>query len=352
MNKNVSMDIVAELMRNLWVDRQTRAVLFEFTLYSPETNMFIYNVFMIELPQTGGTFKSYWIYPIRLYNHVGPTGTWALVCEVVFVIYLVVLIVKLSVRIYQQGLKYFGQFWQVFEFVILLLGVSACVIYAIKLGFITSTIRKYRSNMKLFVNFSHIVFWDELYGILLAVIAFMCTIRILEVFASSKKISIVVKVFEQCGVDLFWYGVAFLYMLLGFAFFGLFLFRPYILNYMTIYKCLTTLSQAMIGKAIFTEMDDTNPIMAKIFFIFYIITVVFFVLTIFLSILGGSIDNAVGEMKNDKNEDLMEYLFRRLASLLRLPGKTTGEVKSVCSTLSMYNSKAYKYFRLITHQSN
>ncbi|KAH3817986.1 hypothetical protein DPMN_119571 [Dreissena polymorpha] len=172
--------------------------------------------------------------------------------------------------------------------------------------------------MKSFVNFSHIVFWDEMYGILLAVLAFMCTIRILEVFASSKKVSFIVKVFEQCGKDLFWNGVSFLYILFGFALFGLFLFRPYLQSYMTLYRCLTNLALAMIGKAIFTEMDETNPILAKIYYVFYIITVVFVVLTIFLSILGASIDNAVGDMKNDTNEDLMEYLMKRFASLFRL----------------------------------
>ncbi|KAH3823414.1 hypothetical protein DPMN_125213 [Dreissena polymorpha] len=187
--------------------------------------------------------------------------------------------------------------------------------------------------MKLFVNFSHIVFWDDIYGILLAVLAFMCTIRILEVFESSKRVSVIVKVFEQCGKDLFWFGVSFLYILLGFAFFGLFLFRPYLKSYMTIYRCLTNLFLAMIGKAIFKEMDDTNPISAEIFFVFFIITVVFFVLTIFLSILGASIDNAVVDMKNDTKEDLMEYLMRRFGSLFRLQVKRSNgkdRLKGLC----------------------
>ncbi|KAH3828430.1 hypothetical protein DPMN_130392 [Dreissena polymorpha] len=99
----------------------------------------------------------------------------------------------------------------------------------------------------------------------------------------------------------------------------------------------------MIGKAIFTEMDDTNPILAKIFFVLYIITVVFFVLTIFLSILGGSIDNAVGDMKNDTNEDLMEYLMRRFASLIRLQGNS---IKGKDSLKVVKRPRVYKTYKM------
>ncbi|WAR15130.1 PK1L2-like protein, partial [Mya arenaria] len=310
--RNVSIKIVNELFRALWVDRQTRAVFFEFTLYSPATNMFIYNVFLIEFPQTGGAFTTYWVYPIRVYSHVGAIGTFTLICEVIFVIYLVIMLVKLSVRLYQKRMGFFSEFWKVYELVMFSLGVTSIVIYAIRLGFTYMTINKYKEDIKQFVNFSHIVFWDQILVACLSILVFMATFRILEVFATSKKVSALVKVFQQCGKDLFWYGMAFLHMFLGFCFLGFLLFGSHLMSYMTIFKCLGTLFIAMIGKSKFTEINETQPLLAKIYFIVYIFIIVFFVLSIFLSILGASIDNAVQETKKTKQEDLVELLIRKV----------------------------------------
>ena len=170
------------------------------------------------------------------------------------------------------------------------------------------------------MNLSHTVLWDEILGVLLAIIVFMSTIRILEVFATSKKAGSIVKVFAKCGNDLFWFGATFVYILLGFAFCGWFLFGPYLLSYMSIYKCLTTLCLSMIGKSTFTEIDETNPILAKIFFTFYIIAVVFFILSIFLSILCASIDNVVGNKTEETHKDIIEYMMTKFTKIFKTSG--------------------------------
>ncbi|KAH3789113.1 hypothetical protein DPMN_167283 [Dreissena polymorpha] len=206
------------------------------------------------------------------------------------------------------------------------------------------TISKYRSDMKRFVNFSHIVLWDEILGVVLAIIVFMSTIRILEVFATSKKVRNIVKVFEQCGKELFWYGTTFVYILLGFAFFGWFLFGPYLLSYMTIYKCLTTLCLPIIGKSTFTEIDENNPILAKIFFTFYIIAVVFFVLSIFLSILCASIDNVVGNKKEETHTDIIEYIMTKFTKMFNKSGNKGKDVNVPLVRKEYNRPKLYKLY--------
>lgn len=319
-SRTVSFQILKELFDNLWLDRQTRAVFFEFTLYCPATNIFIYNIFIVEFPETGGALTHFSIYPIRLYLHVGPAGTYALVCEVIFVIYLVVLLIKLCIRMYQYRRKFFRQFWLVYELIMFCVGVTAIAIYVIKLGLTYLTIEKYNENIKHFVNFAHIVFWDQILVTLLAVLVFMATLRILQVFASTKKVGAAVRVFRECGKDLFWYGMAFLHMLIGFCFFGHLLFGKQLLSYMSILNTMGTLFIALIGKSKYTEIGDTVPVLAEVFFILYILTVVFFVMTIFMSILGASIDNAVQESRHDQREDLLEYMMRLAKGLVVKPG--------------------------------
>lgn len=316
-SRNVSIKIINELFSNLWIDRQTRAVMFEFTLYNGATNIFLYNIFLVEFPETAGAFTSFTVYPLRVFTHLGAIGTYTLLCEIIFVIYLVIFLIKICIRIYQQRSKYFKQFWQNYELVMLMLGVAAAVVFAMRFGLASLTIREFKKDKHLFVNFSHIVFWDQLLVTILAVLVFMATLRILEVFSTSKKVSAVVKVFQDCGKDLFWYGVTFLHILLGFCFLGVLLFGSQILAYMNIYQCMGTLFIAMIGKSNFVEINESDPVLAKVFFMVYIFTVVFFTLTIFLSILGTSIDRVVHSLHEDKSEDVIELIFRKFMSLFK-----------------------------------
>ena len=317
----------------------------EFTLFCPATNIFIYNSFIVEFPETGGALTFYSISPLRLYSHVGPSGTFTIICEVLFVVYVVILLVKLCIRFYQLRCKFFHEFWLVYELLMFAVAVVCIAMYAMKLGLVYLTIEKYKENVKQFVNFAHIAFWDQMMIIFLAILIFMATLRILEVFGTTKKVSAVVDIFKECGKDLFWYGLAFIQTLLSFSFFGYLLFGKHLLSYMSISNTLVTLSLALIGKSKYSEITETQPILANIFFILYIMTVLFFVMTIFMSILGSSIDNAVQNTRKDQKEDLFEYMAKSFKRFVSKPEGGKGQKKKNLvfpqnEPFSKYNTKA------------
>lgn len=317
-NRNFSIDLLNELYEHLWIGRQTRAVMLEFTLYNGATNLFIYNVFIVDFPETGGAFTSYSIYPLRVYTHQGTMGTLTLICEVIFVIYIIVLFVKLSIRFYQQRCGYFLMFWKVYELVILIACIAAVVLFAIRLGLTYSTIKAFKSDMKLFVNFSHIVLLDQLFVSILGILAFMATMRMLEVFAGLKKVRAIVDVFDQCGKDLFWYGMVFVQLFMGFCILAVLLFGNQLQSYRNIYQCMGTLFIAIIGKSKFTEINETQPIIAKIFFMVYITVIVFIIMTVFLAILGTGVDTVV-KARSDVHGDLLEFIIQQFRSLFCKP---------------------------------
>ena len=276
-------------------------------------------MFMVEFPQTGGAFTSYNIYPLRLYSHHGPVGTLTLVCEVLFALYLICLFIKLCVRIYQQRSEFFRKFWTVYELVIFIVSSSAICLFFIRLGFSTNTINKFKQDEKTFVNFYHIVVWDQLLVLSLGVLAFLSTIRMLEVLSTLKHLKAVVDIFHKCGKDLFWYGMSFVQIFTGFCILALLLFGSQLESYRNLYQCMGTLFIAMIGKSRFTEINETLPILAKVFFLLYILVVVFFFLTIFLSILGASIDEVVQQNHTMPEYDIITYILQKMKDLFHQP---------------------------------
>jgi hypothetical protein len=57
-NYNISKLILNDLYRYTWIDRSTRAVLTEFTLYNVRANVFIYVSLLCEFSIIGGVFTS------------------------------------------------------------------------------------------------------------------------------------------------------------------------------------------------------------------------------------------------------------------------------------------------------
>jgi hypothetical protein len=54
--KVVSENIVDELLTHTWIDRYTRAVFVEFSLYNPNVNMFSYSIYLAEFSENGGAY--------------------------------------------------------------------------------------------------------------------------------------------------------------------------------------------------------------------------------------------------------------------------------------------------------
>ncbi|XP_060565690.1 polycystin-1-like protein 2 [Ruditapes philippinarum] len=318
-NLNYSIATINELYKNLWIDRQTRAVIVEFTLYDASTNLFVDNMFMIEFPQTGGAFTTYNTYPLRVYPHHGAAGTWTLVCEILFVLYITCFFIRICLRLYRLRSEYFKIFWTVYDLVIFLVAATAMILFCFRLRFSFETIKKFKQDNKLYVNFSHIVFWDQGFVLALGVLAFLATIRMLEVLSTLKHLKAIVDIFRKCGKDLFWYGITFVQIFVGFCGLALLLFGSQLESYRNVYQCMGTLYIAMIGKSRFTEINETNPVLAKVFFMLYILIVVYFFLTLFLAILGASIDEVVQQNRTGPDHDLIAYMISKIKHFINKP---------------------------------
>jgi hypothetical protein len=48
---------------------------------------------------------------------------------------------------------------------------------------------KFKENQNMFVNFSHIAVWDEIFNILLATVIFLTTLRLLKIISYSKRMN-------------------------------------------------------------------------------------------------------------------------------------------------------------------
>ncbi|KAL3876144.1 hypothetical protein ACJMK2_034016 [Sinanodonta woodiana] len=324
-NRDITMWILNELWAESWIDRQTRAVMLEFTLYCVDINLFIYIMFIVETPETGGITPFYIIQPMRLYMHTGPLGTYTLACEVIFMLFVIVNTVLIILKLHGQKRSFFQDTWQVIDLLALIGCYIAIVLYFIRFKQAMDTIAKFNEDKKKFVNFQHIAMWDQAVVLIIGILIFIATVRFLKILGFSKRVNALVNVFRYAGSDLLSFGVIFMIFLVVYAGFGYLLFGSKLELYMSLREALSTLFISMIGKCTYLEMNMTDPIMAKIYFMLFVLVMVYTMLTIFLSLLDDSIGKANETLKNDENEEIVDAitgLFRGFVGF-------NGENKSV-----------------------
>ena len=271
---------------------------------------------MVEFPETGGAFPFHILLPLRVYQHNGSTGVYTLACEVIFVIFLLILTIQMIINMVQQKRQFFRKPWQVLDMVIIIIGYAAIAMYAVRFAVTSSTIAKFTEDKKQFVNFYHIALWDGLLVLLIGTLDFIVTIRLLNILGYNKRISAVARVFTTAASDLLWFGIFFVNIFTCYAVFGYLLFGSKLKSYMNVYATMGTLFISMIGKSRFTEIDDTDPVMSKIYFMIFIFFVVYCILTMFLAVLSKSIENVHSDVKQDKGEEMVEYLLNKFKNLI------------------------------------
>jgi hypothetical protein len=79
--------ILQDLKDNLWLDRGTRAVMLDLTVYNANINMFSQIRLLVEFPSTGGALPQWSFKTVKLIRYVTPFDYFILTLECLFVLF-------------------------------------------------------------------------------------------------------------------------------------------------------------------------------------------------------------------------------------------------------------------------
>ncbi|XP_076075848.1 polycystin-2-like [Mytilus galloprovincialis] len=325
-----------ELTDYLWIDRNTRAIYLEFNLYAPDLNLFAYSMFLAEFPETGGIVTSYSIYPFRIYFHHGTNGIYTLICEILFLLFLVALIGKVVSGIMKKRKTFFKSVWNILDCSCISLSFVCVSMYAGRHILASQTMEKFKEDPKQFINFQHIAIWDLLFNLLHATLLSFSTLRLVGILGYDKRVGNIFLVFNNCAKDLFWFGICILYVFLCYAALGYLLFGKYIESYRDIFESMGTLFISMMGKSKFTEINEKDPIIAQFYFFTFILVIVFTLLTMFMAILGESISAVHTMNKRIKAEELIDCLWDKIKNMFVRKSEPTKNSKKQRKYLEGY----------------
>ncbi|XP_071131885.1 uncharacterized protein [Mytilus edulis] len=293
-NYNISRLILNELYKYTWIDRKTRAIFTEFSLYNVDDNVFVFITFLTEFPETGGVIASTSIKPFRPYQHIGSLGMFIFICEIIVLIGILIFSVHKCLLFRRNGKKMFKELWHVLDILIIILFFVATVMYIGRWIMINLAMDEWEKHKNKFVNFSHIASWDELFNVFLAFIIFLTTVRIMRVLSYNERINQFGKILAHVSHDLCGCFVMFLIMYVAFFTFGHLIFGRHLETYKNLFVSSTTLVNAIIGKNSINDLFSVEPVLGRAYYFLFVL----FLLWILMTMMNATLNVGITTVRN------------------------------------------------------
>ena len=307
--------ITSDLKAHNWIDRFSRAVFVEFTLFNAHVNLFTIVTYLVETTPTGGASTFMRVETFRLYQHVGPSAGFLIFCESVAIFIILTMFYKAIKRVRREKRAFFKKSWNVVELVIVMLSFAAFVLYLIRHIISVQTISKLQENPFLYVNFQVTAYWGELNTYVIAFVVFLATLKFLHLTNFNRFIALLSRTVARLSKRLLALGGEALVPFLAFSLFGYVVFGSKIEGFASVVMTFQTMFALVLGKSYFVELSHTDRLIGPLYFSAYIITMMFFMLNMFCAIINDTYAE-INEETNSSEIEMIAFIGDRLRAIL------------------------------------
>ena len=313
---------INELMEKGWVDRYTRAIFLEFTVYNPFVNLFGICTFVAEFMYSGGIDGYYRVEPMNLLGFFASAMLFQLICQIVYLLFIIVFIVKEIRKLFKSGRKYFSEPWNWVELFIIALSIAAVVIYFYRWIMAEALTEIFaRSGGNEYMNFRYVGYWNEVLLYLVGWLVFLATLKFIRLLRFNKRIGILASTLRYAAKSMFMFGIMFGIVFMAYAMFFYLIYFMELINFYSLISTVETLLQMLVGKFNFSAMQMSSPVLGPLFFFCYVVTVYYILVNMFLTILSEAFTVVRMNVSMQSNDfEMVDFIFNRFMQWTGLGG--------------------------------
>ncbi|XP_038652376.1 polycystic kidney disease protein 1-like 1 [Scyliorhinus canicula] len=171
-----------------WIDQYTRAVMVEFTLYNPPTNLFTTVSLLAEFPPLGGVLPSAHIESVSIYQKNTVVDYFIMAFELLFLTLILLHLYFQVCKMTQRGiLSYWQEPWNWLEIGLAMISLFYYVYYVFYFVLVLDVIDHLHSGyFKAFVDLSLISSWIQMKRFLHGLIVFLLLIKSIRLLRVNK----------------------------------------------------------------------------------------------------------------------------------------------------------------------
>ena len=319
-NEETSWTVLADLHSHNWLDKQTRAVFVELTVYNANIDLFATAFLFIEALPTGGAFPWADFKVFNGYNYSLDSNLSARLVELIFIIFIVYFAVRELKKLMKLKLRYLYSFFNLIEIVLLPLYVMMFSLIIIRWLSTAKNIKSFKENPKDFVSFQYSAAADSALQAVIGVVSFLLNIKLLKLLQFAKQFYVVGLIFKQFAYPVLMFMIPFTLYFLLFAWVGHLGFGTQSEHFQSIIRTCVTQFLHLLGATDFHHIRESNPLFGPMYFLAYTIYMMFIVFNVFLAIICEAIDGDYDEEfeKNSADIEMADYLMRTFKDFLGL----------------------------------
>lgn len=326
-SKDTASPLISGLRQKGWIDRQTRAVLVEFTIYNPYTGYLSIVTYYYEMLPTGYGITFPKIDTVLLTSTESGLYQFYLICQILYIILVFFFFLHELYKMYRQRCAYFRNAWNLIEIVQLISSSLVVTFYVIKSKIILNRISKLKENPFVIVSFQTVVIWNEAENVALAVAIFIATLKLLRMIRFNPHVIMLLKSFRVSRELLVSYSVLFVVIFISYAQLGRVVLGNNMYRYSTFLRTLAAeLLMCLGGNMQFHELQGIDRVLGPFFSFSFVSLMSFIFVNFFVAILNDSYEDAKENTDRESEEfEMADFIMEKLMGMLGFGKKQSSE---------------------------
>uniref|UniRef100_G3TE93 Polycystin-2-like protein 1 n=1 Tax=Loxodonta africana TaxID=9785 RepID=G3TE93_LOXAF len=332
-SRQASAETLRDLQEGLWLDRGTRVVFIDFSVYNANINLFCVLRLVVEFPATGGAIPSWQIRTVKLIRYVSNWDFFIVGCEIVFCVFIFYYMVEEILELHIHRLHYLSSIWNILDLVVVLLSIVAVGFHIFRTLEVNRLLGKLLQQPNTYADFEFLAFWQTQYNNMNAVNLFFAWIKIFKYISFNKTMTQLSSTLARCAKDILGFAIMFFIVFFAYAQLGYLLFGTQVENFSTFIKCIFTQFRIILGDFDYNAIDNANRILGPAYFVTYIFFVFFVLLNMFLAIINDTYSEVKEELAGQKDElqlsDLLKQGYNKTLLRMRLRKERVSDMQKV-----------------------
>uniref|UniRef100_A0A3Q3VWT3 Polycystin-2 n=1 Tax=Mola mola TaxID=94237 RepID=A0A3Q3VWT3_MOLML len=338
--KEESMIQLRFLKDSLWLDRGTRAVFLDFSVYNGNINLFCIARLLVEFPATGGVLTSWQFQTVRLIRYMSSWDYFVGLCEVAFSLFVLYYIVEEVLEIRIHRLHYFKSLWNCLDVLIVMLSVVAIIMNITRTAMVGNLLRGLLENHTAHPSFETLANLQVQFNNMAAIIVFFSWVKLFKFINLNKTMSQLSSTMSRCAKDLVGFAIMFFIIFLAYAQLAYLVFGTQVNDFSTFQASIFTQFRIILGDFEFSEIEEANPVLGPIYFTTFVFFIFFILMNMFLAIINDTYSEVKADMSQQRSEMEMTDLIKKGCNkaLMKLRLKKTA-VRDISNSLHQAGGK-------------
>ncbi|XP_059408751.1 polycystin-2-like isoform X2 [Carassius carassius] len=319
-----------ELKNNLWLDRGTRAVFLDFSIYNGNVNLFCIVRLLVEFPATGGAMTSWQFQTVGLIRYVSSWDYFVGMCEVAFCLFVLYYLVEEVLEIRLHRLRYFKSLWNCLDVVIVALSVPAIIMNICRTSAVSHRLHFLLENHNTYPNFEPLARLQVHFNNLAAIIVFLSWVKLFKFINFNKTMNQLSTTMSRCAKDLMGFSIMFFIVFLAYAQLAYLVFGTQVNDFSTFQACIFTQFRIILGDFDFSEIEEADSVLGPIYFTTFVFFIFMILLNVFLAIINDTYSEVKADMAQQRSEmeitDLIKKGYNRAMVKLKLKKTSINDI--------------------------